>query len=480
VKLTIYRKLMIGFGIVIFLMAIATAYVLLELHKVTSTSRTALTVDVQAIDLEKEMRTILYEEERYADRYFMAKDTVYKNVFLNYNRHFVRYLDSLAGMLTEPAEKQNLDRVGQDHEWHFSSVLRADLSPLAVNHRADAMDQIRRAIDNLISSRQHAVDSSVRSIDLATERSLEVALLIAIGTLLAAIGAALIITRTITRPIGTLVAGTKVIAGGSFTRIRIPSHDEIADLARAFNSMSASLDELNRFRAEMMQHISHEIRMPLQSILSAHYLLTKKADAPVSEPQLKLLNGIRENVQKIADFSNQFLDLSKVEAGMMQYNARPIDLATLVKPIVDDSALLAAGKEITLSFVASVTPPVLIDPDRSTEIFGNLINNALKYTQPGGKIDVSVGTTPGGGVQVAVRDTGPGIPKEDLPKIFTKFYRTNTAVKGGHRGTGIGLAFVKALVGGQGGRVRVESTVGVGSTFIVEFPAHLAGKSGTK
>ena len=478
-KLTIYRKLMIGFGAVILLMVVATAYVLFELHKVTRTSRTALTIDVQAIDLEKEMRTILYEEERYADRYFMARDTVYRKVFLDYNRIFVRHLDSLSGMLSDPRERETLDIAGQTHDWHFSSVIAADLSPTAVNQRADAMDKIRKWLDSLISSRQHAVDASVASIDRATERSLEVALLIAVGTLLAAIGCALIITRTITRPIGTLVAGTKVIAGGSFTRIRIPSHDEIADLARAFNSMSASLDELNRFRAEMMQHISHEIRMPLQSILSAHYLLTKKAEDPVSDSQIKLLNGIRDNVQKIADFSNQFLDLSKVEAGMMQYNAAPIDVATIVRPIVDDGGMVAARKEITLSFIASPTPPVFIDPDRSTEIFGNLVNNALKYTQNGGKIDVSVAPCPFG-VRVVVRDTGPGIPREDLPKIFTKFYRTNTAVKGGNRGTGIGLAFVKALVEGQGGRVFAESTVGVGSTFTVEFPAHNSGKIGTR
>jgi signal transduction histidine kinase len=479
VKLTIYRKLMIGFGIVIFLMLIATAYVLLELHKVTGASRTALTVDVQAIDLEKEMRTILYEEERYADRYFMARDTVYRNVFLDYNKVFVRHLDSLAGMLSDTREKETLDLAGQIHDWHFTSVLGADLTPPAVNQRADAMDKVRKWLDELIASRQHAVDTSVGSIDRATARSLEVALLISIGTLIAAIGAALIITRTITRPIGTLVAGTKEIAGGSFTRIRIPSRDEFADLARAFNFMSASLDELNRFRAEMMQHISHEIRMPLQSILSAHYLLTKKAEEPVSEPQLKLLDGIRENVQKIADFSNQFLDLSKVEAGMMQYNAKPVDLATLVRPVVDDAAPLAARKEIVMSFAASAIPPVFIDPDRSTEIFGNLINNALKYTQNGGRIDVSVGPCPFG-AQVVVRDTGPGIPGEDLPKIFTKFYRTNTAVKGGNRGTGIGLAFVKALVEGQRGRVYAKSTVGVGSTFTVEFPAHLPAKTGAR
>ncbi len=476
-KLTIYRKLMIGFGIVIFLMLIATAYVLFELRRVTGTSRTALTVDVQAIDLEKEMRTILYEEERYADRYFMAQDTSYRSAFLEYNKRFVRHLDSLSGMLSDPRERQTLEFAGQIHDQHFTSVLGDDLTPSAVNSRADAMDEVRKSLDDLVSRRQHAVDTSVQSIDRATERSIKVALFIALGTLLAAIGAALIITRTITRPIGTLVAGTRKIAGGSFARIRITSHDEIADLARAFNHMSGSLDQMNRFRAEMMQHISHEIRMPLQSILSAHYLLTKKADSPASEPQLKILNGIRENVQKIANFSNQFLELSKVEAGMMRYDLKPVDLAAMVKPVVDDASLVAAGKEITLTFVASDIPPAFIDPHRSIEIFGNLISNALKYTENGGKIEVWVGPCPFG-VQVVVRDTGSGISKEELPNIFTKFYRTNTAIRGGKRGTGIGLAFVKALVEGQGGRVYANSTVGVGSTFTVEFPVHRSERTG--
>ena len=470
-KLTIYRKLMIGFGLVIFFMAIATAYVVLQLHGVTGTSRTALTVDVQAIDIEKEMRNILYEEERYADRFFLAGDTTYRNIFMDYNRRFVRHVDSLYGILIDPRERQTLDLASQVHDWHFTSVVGADPSIAALNQRADAIDRIRNSLDQLIASRQRAVDASVANIDRATERSLRVALLIAIGTLLAAIGTALVITGTITRPIGTLVAGTKVIAGGSFTHIRIPSHDELADLARAFNVMSRSLDELNKFRAEMMQHISHELRMPLQSILSAHYLLTRKGDSPLSDNQLKLLNGIRENVQKIANFSNQFLDLSKVEAGMMQYNATPVDLASIVKPVVDDAALVAQGKEISLSFVAKDTPPVCIDPDRSREIFGNLISNALKYTNSGGTVNVSIGPC-AFGAQVAVHDTGPGISKEDQARIFRKFYRTNTAVTGGNRGTGIGLAFVKAMVEGQGGRVYVNSTVGVGSTFVVEFPAH--------
>jgi len=478
VKLTIYRKLMIGFGLVIFLMAIATAYVVLQLHRVTGASRTALTVDVQAIDVEKEMRNILYEEERYADRFFLSGDTAYRNIFMDYNRLFVRNVDSLYGMLIDSRERKTLDLASQIHDWHFTSVVGADPSIAALNQRADAMDRVRKSLDDLVASRQRAVDASVASIDRATERSLRVALLIAIGTLLAAIGTALVITGTITRPIGTLVAGTKVIAGGSFTHIRIPSHDELADLARAFNVMSKSLDELNRFRAEMMQHISHELRMPLQSILSAHYLLTRKGDAPLTDNQVKLLNGIRENVQKIANFSNQFLDLSKIEAGMMQYNATPVDLASIVKPVVDDAALVAQGKEIAISFVAKESPPVCIDPDRSREIFGNLISNALKYTESGGTVAVTVGPCEFG-AQVAVRDTGPGIASQDLARIFRKFYRTNSAVTGGRRGTGIGLAFVKAMVEGQGGRVYVNSTVGVGSTFVVEFPAHALQMAGS-
>ena len=128
-KLTIYRKLMIGFGIVIFLMLIANAYVLLELHKVTGTSRTALTIDVQAIDLEKEMRTILYEEERYADRYFMARDTV--KSALGSTQGLQNYLSNTTAV--NSFLEKGVIKAGMANQQILNAVLSSDLAGAVLN-----------------------------------------------------------------------------------------------------------------------------------------------------------------------------------------------------------------------------------------------------------------------------------------------------------------------------------------------------------
>ncbi|MEW6509722.1 MAG: ATP-binding protein [Bacteroidota bacterium] len=477
-KLTIYRKVMIGFGVIILLMFVASAFGLLELSHISETTRSVLTVDVQAIDLAKQMRTILYEEERYAQKYLISQDTTYHVIFADNNRIFNRFLDSLAGMLPDERDRQLIERIGRRHDWHFTAVSEADpYNPAGTEKaRTDTVDAMHRSLDALITTKQRTVRATVDDIDTATQRSFRVALIIAATTLLAAIATAFIIARTITRPLRTLVAGTKEIAGGSFTRIRVNSKDETADLAAAFNSMSASLDALNRFRAEMMQHISHELRMPLQTIHSVYYLLTEQKAGPVTEQQRKLLDNMMESVDKIAKFSNQFLDLSKVEAGMMEYNLVSADLAKVIRPAVSEAEALAARKQITLSFLPFPAPEVVVDAEKCSQIASNLINNALKYTDEGGTVEVIVGPSPRG-VHLTVRDTGAGIPAAELPKVFTKFYRASSAVQERKKGTGIGLAFVKALVEGQGGKVSASSKPGVGSTFTVEFPtARAAGR----
>ena len=469
-KTTIYRKLMFGFSVVIALMAVASTYVLFELRRVSDTTRSTITVDVLVIDVAKQMRTILYEEERYGQKFLISGDMAYHDVFTDNNRLFVTYLDSLSSMITDPGERRSLLRMGSSHDWHFNSVSAADPGDPAASEgaRTDTIDTILHSLDNLILAKQRSVSATVENIDAAARRSLQVALMILVGTLFAAIGTALAIARTITRPIRVLVAGTREVAQGSFARIKVHSTDEIGDLAAAFNLMSGSLDALNRFRAEMMQHISHELRMPLQTMHSAYYLLTKEQAGPLNDQQVRLLGFIRENIDKIAMFSNQFLDLSKVEAGMMEYNLKPYDLAAVVRREVEDASLIAERKGITLSFNPEPAPDVLIDLDKAGQVVTNILSNALKYTDAGGKVDVAVGAT-GRGAFFSVRDSGPGIPAEELPKIFRKFYRATHAVRGQKKGTGIGLAFVKAVVEGQGGTVRATSTVGVGSLFTVEF-----------
>jgi two-component system sensor histidine kinase GlrK len=472
VKITINRKLTVGFVVIIALMSLAGASVMYELHRVSEATKKMATVDVLSIDLAKQLRTTLYEEERYAQKYLLTADSAYYTVFCENNRSFIRNFDSLAMMLPDSFDRRLLSEAGDVHDWHFTEVSRTDLSNPASTEkvRTEAIDHVQHILDEIIRSRQRAVTQTVASVSEAVRRALEMSLSILIGAGLAAGLIALLIGRTITRPIKTLVEGTRRIAGGSFARIKVRSRDEVADLARAFNSMSSALDSAQRFRAEMMQHISHELRMPLQTMQSAFYLLNEEKAGTVSDQQRRLLLLIRENIEKIAQFSNQFLDLSKAEAGMMEYRLEPTDLAGVAREAVEDASVIAQRNEISLSFVASHAPLVLADSEKTRQVVSNLLSNALKYTEKGGTVEVEVSAC-NRGARVLVRDTGPGIPKEEIPKLFTKFYRASGAVRGGKKGTGIGLAFVKAVVEGQGGHVSASSIVGSGTTFTVELPA---------
>jgi signal transduction histidine kinase len=228
----------------------------------------------------------------------------------------------------------------------------------------------------------------------------------------------------------------------------------------------------------MMQHISHELRMPLQTMHAAYYLLTEQKAGPVTEGQARLLTSIRDNIDKIARFSNQFLDLSKIEAGMMEYELVPTDVPTVLTPILDDAMVNAARKEIKIHLEMRPVPAVRANPERCGQIFTNLLSNAVKYTPKGGNICVEVAASTLG-VRVSVQDSGVGIAAEELPHVFEKFYRAKNVPRGSGGGTGIGLALVKALVDGMGGRVTATSTPGVGSVFSVELPCAETVTKGT-
>jgi signal transduction histidine kinase len=289
-------------------------------------------------------------------------------------------------------------------------------------------------------------------------------------TLLAAIAIALIITRTITRPIGVLIRGTERVARSSFEPITVSSHDEIALLADAFNDMSAKLKKVNELRSDLTHQISHELRTPLQTILSAQHLLAGLKLGPLTEEQQRLLGVIRGSVDKLIRFTNQFLDIAKIEAGMMEYRFTHTDPLSVVRPAVEDAKLIASPKDVTINFSTHPVPEILADTEKLSQVVSNLLSNAVKYSPRGGTVDVEVQRCETG-VRITVRDFGIGIPTEDLPKVFTKFYQAKNVSGANSTGTGVGLALVKAFVEGHGGSVHVESSPNSGSTFTVDLPA---------
>ncbi len=194
-----------------------------------------------------------------------------------------------------------------------------------------------------------------------------------------------------------------------------------ACLAR-FNTMSARLKKIDEYKAEMMQQISHELRTPLQSMHAAYYMLAEQIAGPLNERQRTLLTTIRDNVDALSTFSNQFLDLAKIEAGMMEFHPRSVDLLSVITPVINNARLVASQKDINIGLAAQSVPNVQADPEKVSTVLSNLLSNAVKFTQKGGHITVTLAPCEGG-ARIAGKDTGVGIDPDDLPKLFTKFFQ---------------------------------------------------------
>ncbi len=471
---SIRGKLLVGFAVVIGLMIFGNAYVLRELYVVSRAATGALTADARVVDLASLSHASLIEEERLMELYKRSRDSSYLRLANQNGLRFTACLDSMGALINQrPLLVRPLREIERSHTWLHNQMTdsTSTISSGSPELRtpAEAVAYIHSTLDQLIEYARASITASLAELSQSTRRSITVALMLTIGTFLAAVGLAFVITQTITSPLEILTRGTEQIAAGSFEHIQVSSSDETARLAAAFNAMSDRLSAMNTYRAEMMQHISHELRSPLQLMMSSYFLLTERSTKPLDEHQRRLLATIRDNIERVTAFADSFLDLAKIEAGMMEYKLAIIDVTAMLRKAVEDASLLAKSRNITVRLDASSSEAIMADAERCTHVFSNLLNNAVKYSGDGGSVVVSVHPS-NTHVRIDVADSGVGISEEDLPKIFTKFFRASNAVKGKTKGTGLGLALVKALVEGHGGTVSIKSTLGKGSTFSVEFP----------
>jgi two-component system sensor histidine kinase GlrK len=182
---------------------------------------------------------------------------------------------------------------------------------------------------------------------------------------------------------------------------------------------------------------------------------------------------------RINSFVNLFLDVAKMEAGLMKFNFEPVNIVELVTPLINEAALIAQTRQIKVEFDAGEIGVLPLDKDRFTQALTNLLSNALKYTPNEGAVTISMKIAAdivpmGKGerrfVRIDVRDTGVGIPPADLDKLFNKFYQAKNTPFVKEKGSGLGLALVKHVAEAHGGRVSVTSQVGVGSVFSIILP----------
>ena len=298
--------------------------------------------------------------------------------------------------------------------------------------------------------------------------------------LLVAAGIAVRLTQSVSRPVQELERGMRLVADGEFdaTLAISPNRaDEFGRLAASFAEMSRQLAELDRLKAEFVSVASHELKTPINVILGYAQLLREGLYGPQTDGQRKVAAVLEQQAQTLSRLVKQLLDVTRLEAGVAKLDIRPVQLTKMLKELEQAFRVLADQRGIRFHLMLHDGTPEVVnwDHDRINEVLGNLLSNAFKFTERGGEVELTVFPVEDG-IQMDVHDTGAGIPPEQLPRVFEKFYQADNQAAAAHGGTGLGLAIARQIVEAHNGSISVESTPGVGTVFTIVLPERVSSR----
>ena len=305
-----------------------------------------------------------------------------------------------------------------------------------------------------------------------------------IALILALVAAGIIalwLTRTITAPIIDLRRGMRAVADGDLgyrLRVQPDGNDEFSQLSRSFQDMTRQLSELDKLKAEFVSVASHELKTPINVMIGYLQLLEEGVYGPLDPAKRDVLKTVNAQANTLARLVRQLLDVSRFEAGGGRLEPRTVPLEQLLNDLENAFHVLAVQREIRFRVEREPGLPEEVhwDVDRVNEVVGNLLSTAFKFTPHGGVVSLTLEPVDGS-VLMRVCDTGAGIPPEQLPRIFDKFYQADNQRAAQAAGSGLGLAIAKQIVEAHGGTITCESTLGVGTTFSIRLPTRVTRRS---
>ena len=309
----------------------------------------------------------------------------------------------------------------------------------------------------------------VVSLEKLRQQLRQILLWLAAGALLVACAVTLITAlflRNLTAPLHELETAARRMALGDYQyRIVKHSDDEIGRLTDTINYMASELSEGEKAKNEFLTSVSHELRTPLTAIQGWSETL-RQSGASDEETLLKGMEVIENESERLSGLVEQLLDFSRMQSRDFTLKKQKIDLLAELEEVVFLMRDRARREGIDLEYVESPgAPPMVADPARLRQVFVNLIDNAIKYSDAGGRIRVEAARI-GRQIQIVVSDTGRGISPKDLPRVKERFFRVDHSTPG----SGVGLAVADEIVTAHGGRMKIESTLGVGTTVTVTLP----------
>jgi len=275
--------------------------------------------------------------------------------------------------------------------------------------------------------------------------------------------------RRVMRPVRQIVSTTQsIIRTGDLSR-RVPhrsAEDELDQMAELFNQLLARNQSLIQSMRESLDNVAHDLRTPLARLRGTAEVALRANDEP-AQMRDALADCIEES-DKVLTILKTLMDVAEAESGLMSLTKEPTDLRDILREVVDLYSDVAEERRISVTPHLAEPCEARVDRTRIRQAFANLLDNAIKYTDPGGRVEIDAHKH-GNEILIHFRDTGIGIPAEELDKIWERLYRGDKSRS--QRGLGLGLSLVKAFVEAHGGRVEVQSQVGRGSEFIVRLPS---------
>jgi two-component system sensor histidine kinase GlrK len=470
--------------VIIAVMGGVNLYALIQLKQLTAMSTEMASYHYPAVESAKRLLGSLYAQLNSEKKYMATKDSAFLTNFHEEVEEFQRILQHVRSRENSPQGLLLLQETGrllQERLVIFHDEFdRVNAKPLMTapgyeNRRDALLDRMSSSIQSYIDLHEARVSVGVTESRASAVQAEAVIQQLVLVALVFGLGLAGIASYTILRPLRELEGHIKQIGQGNFgTPLRISGPAELKDLVDTVNWMGTKLQELDDMKAEFLAHVSHELRTPLASVQEGTHLLLDEIPGPLTQEQRTTLRIMADSSRRLIRLISTILDLSKMEAGMMEYRIVPVDLKRVAEISINKVRLLADSKHVQLLMEnPGERIWVKADAPRIEQVLDNLLSNALKFSPEGGVVKLQMKPEPQAGVlEVAVSDTGPGIASDDLPYIFERFYQGRTKAKHSPLGSGLGLALAKRVVEAHRGRIWIESEANKGTT--VRFILRLA------
>lgn len=479
-RLSIFSRLALGFLAMFLIMGAVNAYTVWKLSSVNKETTQIINIDQRILDLKKKLADSILSQLGHSKKYLITKDPVFLEQLLSAEEDFKNYLAQALSIADSAATRDSLGRLDKRYQ-QYRGLVHGELDQFRSNptypgrgndqKKEKITDEILEELAFLELSSQREITARMNTVRDAAGSAGTLAIIMLVVAFVLVVGVSLVSTRSITKPLTALREKTKDVAKGVFQgELTIPSPPELSELTSAFNQMCHKLQKVDTMKSEFFASMSHELRTPLASIKEGIGLLADGVGGAMTDKQKRLVSILTEETHRLIALVNSFLDLSKMEAGMMGYTFCRENLSTLIRKAITEMAPLLEAKKIqVVTNLSEPLPDLRLDHERMLQALRNLIGNAAKFTPEKGQVQISTACTDEG-VRFFIKDNGPGIPRENLEVIFEKFHQLPVKASEWVKGTGLGLAFVKHIITAHGGRVWAESDPGRGSTFTFVLP----------